>query len=212
MAIGARFSGVRRATQGRALLDVRRLSLGIETLGGVFTPSSSAQPPSRPEDPVFSTARTSNAFHIRVFHGEREIGRRQRSSPFRSDGYSAVAARHAANLGDVSTSTPPHRQRVRQGQGADKNTIRIHRPSLVETTSTRWSRMPMRTPPTTRAEESVEAKNHADAWCIRPRRRLPTTVHVGEPERRAIEDPQRSKKPDATMRANHGQTTRLRGS
>ena len=102
------------------LLDVTPLSLGIETLGGVFTrmidrnttiPTKKTQTYSTAED-------NQNAVTIRVFQGEREMAADNKiARPVRSGRHPAGAARRAADRGHLRHRRQRHRQRPRQGQG-----------------------------------------------------------------------------------------------
>ena len=86
------------------LLDVTPLSLGIETLGGVFTKliDRNTTIPTRKSE-VFSTAADSQtSVEIKVYQGERAMAS---YNPFAGRlpacGHPAGAARHAADRGDV---------------------------------------------------------------------------------------------------------------
>ena len=102
------------------LLDVTPLSLGIETLGGVFTrliDRNTTIPTKKGQ--VFSTAEDSqNAVTIRVFQGEREMAADNKLlRPVRPGRHSAGAARRAADRGHLRHRRQRHRQRLGQGQG-----------------------------------------------------------------------------------------------
>jgi molecular chaperone DnaK len=151
------------------LLDVTPLSLGIETLGGVFTrliDRNTTIPTKKSQ--VFSTAEDNqNAVTIRVFQGEREMARRQQDArPVRPGRHPAGAARRAADRGDLRHRRQRHRQRLGQGQGHRQGAADPH-PGLGRPVGRRHRedgqgrRGQCREP--TRSRELVEAKNQAES-------------------------------------------------
>ncbi len=100
------------------LLDVTPLSLGIETLGGVFTKliERNTTIPTRKSE-VFSTASDNQpSVEIKVYQGERAMAQHNRLlGVFQFDQHSAGTARHAADRSDVRHRRQRHPQRHRQG-------------------------------------------------------------------------------------------------
>ena len=178
------------------LLDVTPLSLGIETLGGVFTrliDRNTTIPTKKSQ--VFSTAEDGqSAVTIRVFQGEREMAADNKMlGQFDLRRHSAGAARRAADRGHVRHRRQRHRQRLRPRTRAPARSSRSasrRRAACPRPTSRRWSRTPRRTPRTTRsARPQVEAKNHAEALVHSTEKALAEHgSKVGEAERKAIEN------------------------
>ena len=100
------------------LLDVTPLSLGIETLGGVFTKliERNTTIPTRKSE-VFSTAADNQpSVEIKVYQGERAMAKDNRMlGVFQLVQHSAGAARDAAGRSDVRYRRQRHSERDREG-------------------------------------------------------------------------------------------------
>ena len=111
------------------LLDVTPLSLGIETLGGVFTrliDRNTTIPTKKSQ--TFSTAEDGqNAVTIRVSQGEREMAADNKLlGSVRSRRHPAGTARRAANRGHLRHRRQRHRSRLGQGQGHRQGAVDPH--------------------------------------------------------------------------------------
>ena len=99
------------------LLDVTPLSLGIETMGGVFTrliDRNTTIPCTKSQ--IFSTAADGQtSVEVHVLQGEREFA--QYNKTLAAHRYCAGAARCAADRGHVQHRPQRHRERLRQGSG-----------------------------------------------------------------------------------------------
>ena len=115
------------------LLDVTPLSLGIETLGGVFSKliERNTTIPTR-RSQVFSTAADDQtAVSIHVLQGEREMAAQNRTlGRFDLVGHTAGAARRAPGRGDVRHRRERHRSRVGAGPGHGPRAAHPHRELL----------------------------------------------------------------------------------
>ena len=177
------------------LLDVTPLSLGIETLGGVFTrlidrnttiPTKKAQ--------VFSTAEDNQtAVTIRVFQGEREMAADNKmlgqfdlvGLPPAPRGVPQVEvafdidANGIVNVSARDKGTGKEQQiRIQASGGLSDNDIE----KMVKDAEAHAEEDKKR-------KEQVEAKNHAEALIHSTEKSLAEHgAKVGEPERRAIED------------------------
>ena len=177
------------------LLDVTPLSLGIETLGGVFTrliDRNTTIPTKKSQ--VFSTAEDSqNAVTIRVFQGEREM-----ASDNKILGQFDLVGLPPAPRGvpqievtfDIDANGIVNVQAKDKGTGKEQQ-IRIQASGgLSETDIEKMVKdAEAHAAEDKTRREGVEAKNHAEAMIHSTEKALSEHgAKVGEPERRAIED------------------------
>ena len=159
------------------LLDVTPLSLGIETLGGVFTKliERNTTIPTRKSETFSTAADNQTSVEIKVYQGERAMARGQPAAgrvPTRQ--HPAGSARRAADRSDVRHRRQRHPERDGEGQGDQQRAEDHHhiffRP-VARTKWRRWRGTPNRTPPTTASsKDEIEARNRADAWSTTSRR------------------------------------------
>ena len=177
------------------LLDVTPLSLGIETLGGVFTriiERNTTIPTKKSQ--VFSTAEDSqNAVTIRVFQGEREMASDNKmlgqfdlmGIPPAPRGMPQIEvtfdidANGIVNVSAKDKATSKEQQiRIQASGGLSESDI----DKMVKDAEANAAEDKKR-------KEAVEAKNHADAMVHSTEKALAEHgSKVGETERRAIED------------------------
>ena len=177
------------------LLDVTPLSLGIETLGGVFTrliDRNTTIPTKKSQ--IFSTAEDNQqAVTIRVSQGEREMA--PTTSCSASSTSSAFRRRRAAcrRSKSPSTSTPTASSRFRPRTRAPARNSRSASRLLAVSptpTSRRWSRTPKPMPSEDKKRrEGVEAKNQAESLIHSTEKSLKDYGDkVSEADRTAISD------------------------
>jgi molecular chaperone DnaK len=177
------------------LLDVTPLSLGIETLGGVFTriiDRNTTIPTKKSQ--VFSTAEDSqSAVTIRVFQGEREMAADNKvlgqfdlmGIPPAPRGMPQIEvtfdidANGIVNVSAKDKATNKEQQiRIQASGGLSESDIE----KMVKDAEANAAEDKKR-------REAVDAKNHADALVHSTEKALAEHgAKVGEPERRAIED------------------------
>ena len=115
--------------KGLLLLDVTPLSLGIETMGGVFTKliERNTTIPTK-KSQIFSTAADNQtSVEVHVLQGEREMAADNKTlGRFHLDGIAPAPPRRASDRGHLRYRRQRHRQRLRQGSGHRQGAAHHH--------------------------------------------------------------------------------------
>ena len=166
VAVGAAIQGgvLSGTVKDVLLLDVTPLSLGIETLGGVFTKliEKNTTIPTKASQ-VFSTAEDNqSAVTVHVLQGEREQARYNKSlAKFDLAGHSERAARHAADRGHVRHRRERHPARRREGQEHRQGTAHRDQGRLGSLRGRDPAHGPRRRGEQGRRQEVPRARRHA---------------------------------------------------
>ena len=165
------------------LLDVTPLSLGIETLGGVFTrliERNTTIPTKKSE--VFSTAADGQtSVEVHVLQGERQMAGDNRTlGKFQLLGIPVRAARRAPDRGHLRHRRQRHRQRLRQGPGHRQEPGHHHHRLLGPRQGRGRQDGEGRARPTPRrtrsSRRSSRSRTRPTTWSTPPRRPSPRTA------------------------------------
>ena len=159
------------------LLDVTPLSLGIETLGGVFTKliERNTTIPTRKSETFSTAADSQTSVEIKVYQGERAMARGQpHAGRVPAGRHSAGSARHSAGGSDVRHRRQRHPERHGQGQGHQQRAEDHHHVFFGPEqgrSGEDGARTPNRTRPTiARSKDEIDARNRADSMVYKSRR------------------------------------------
>ena len=171
VAVGAAIQGgvLGGDVKGLLLLDVTPLSLGIETMGGVFTKliDRNTTIPTK-KSQVFSTAADSQtSVEVHVLQGEREMAADNKTlGMFQLTGIAPAPQRRSADRGHVRHRRQRHRERLREGsrhrQGAEDHHHRFLQPARRRISTRLSSEAEQYAAQDKARKDEVDTRNNAD--------------------------------------------------